>query len=702
MVSPERQKHRARLRLRENADPLDCLDLSIQSSSLLSPSLHPHFEGSDTDCIENGFPFQVSPTEPSNRPAPVKNTGAGHLLARQRADAANGPLSALTNMKLDAAGRSPCAAAWLASGPLTPAANLHLRQDEMHPAPEHTPDMLSGKTHHSPSRQHRPADPRRESTVLFKGFTASTAETGLLEVEEIAEINGSPELLRVTHNPSSVTEPEADMLGASHSNAASPFQQAANAAHQHRSNDTQALSPAAASTSAAHADTANHNSYASSDQVPSVRGLDSEQDPELGGQEEGCSQSQGSAEAGPCLRGVKLQGTQAQARSSQVGGAGAAMRRSVGMRDSMCFFLQLEGAVEGQNGFAPEELDEVRRQSGGKASLPMVPEEENEEGIPQGAPQQQPSAPKLQLQPALSKASQQQQHSQHTRSAHDRTSHKERGAEHMQLPTASGRAEMLGQLCDSDLLVACSDASQQRQDAHLQEPSCQHQTDGTQCQATALRDCQSSPPVQQPSRHPISPAAQSSQTGEEVRPTQMHSQQRSAVSPARAAANRPVPLRAGTKAPAAKISPVMAHAVEHSSLSLSELAGVTRSRLRLPSSLNSPPKRASKAPLPKLATNSHLVKLAAAVPLPASPDGAGKLALEPTAAAALATAVAKPSHIPAPAVKASRLKKPTNTSGFFSSGRSFIGGASNSRYIALVTAASPKASHSPGPAYTCV
>lgn len=35
------------------------------------------------------------------------------------------------------------------------------------------------------------------------------------------------------------------------------------------------------------------------------------------------------------------------------------MRRSVGMRDSMCFFLQLEGAVEGQNGFEPEEVLKV-------------------------------------------------------------------------------------------------------------------------------------------------------------------------------------------------------------------------------------------------------------------------------------------------------------------------------------------------------
>lgn len=44
-----------------------------------------------------------------------------------------------------------------------------------------------------------------------------------------------------------------------------------------------------------------------------------------------------------------------QTGSSQPGGIGA-MRRSVGLRDSMCFFLQLEGAVEGQNGFEPEEV----------------------------------------------------------------------------------------------------------------------------------------------------------------------------------------------------------------------------------------------------------------------------------------------------------------------------------------------------------
>ena len=124
----------------------------------------------------------------------------------------------------------------------------------------------------------------------------------------------------------------------------------------------------------------------------------------------------------------------------------------------------------------------------------------------------------------------------------------------------------------------------------------------------------------------------------------------------------------------------MAHAVEHSSMSLSQLAVASRSKLRAPSSVKSPPRRAGKAALPKQATNSHLAKLAAAVPLPASPNGAdGQSCLEDTAAAVLATAVAKPSHIPAPAAKPSRLKKPTNTSGFFSSARSFTGAGGNSR-----------------------
>lgn len=56
---------------------------------------------------------------------------------------------------------------------------------------------------------------------------------------------------------------------------------------------------------------------------------------------------------------------QSQAGSSQPAGV-SGMRRSVGMRDSMCFFLQLEGAVEGQNGFEPEEVLKV-------LSLPVDP-----------------------------------------------------------------------------------------------------------------------------------------------------------------------------------------------------------------------------------------------------------------------------------------------------------------------------------------
>lgn len=328
----------------------------------------------------------------------------------------------------------------------------------------------------------------------------------------------------------------------------------------------------------------------------------------------------------------------------------------------------------------------------------MVPEEDDEEGLSQGAPQPQPSAPKLQQQSARSAADGQQQHSQQMRPAHGGMLHEEQ-AESMQVPTASGlhvQSDMPSQSYDAEIVTSHQDAIQEQHNARLQETSRQHQTSGNRHDANAMQhECQPSEVIQQAlpqqqTRQPLSPRTQTDlgcQTAEGSGPTPSQPQQ-PVISPARAAANRPVPLRAGAKAPATRTSPGMAHAVEHSSLSLSELAGVTRSRLRPPSNLNSPPKRAGKAVLPKQATNSHLVKLAAAVPLPASPDGAGKLAFEPTAAAALATAVAKPSHIPAPAVKASRLKKPTNTSGFFSSGRSFTGGASNSRYIALIGAVS--------------
>ena len=70
--------------------------------------------------------------------------------------------------------------------------------------------VLSSRSSQSPSRR-RAADPRRESTVLFKGFNASTAESGLLEVEEIAHVNGSPELLRASQRATTdVTHAEDD------------------------------------------------------------------------------------------------------------------------------------------------------------------------------------------------------------------------------------------------------------------------------------------------------------------------------------------------------------------------------------------------------------------------------------------------------------------------------------------------------------
>ncbi len=68
---------------------------------------------------------------------------------------------------------------------------------------------LSGQSTESPSRHQRAADPRRESTVLCKGFSQSTAESGLLEVDEIAHINGSPEFLRAAQTSASGLHAEA-------------------------------------------------------------------------------------------------------------------------------------------------------------------------------------------------------------------------------------------------------------------------------------------------------------------------------------------------------------------------------------------------------------------------------------------------------------------------------------------------------------
>ena len=343
------------------------------------------------------------------------------------------------------------------------------------------------------------------------------------------------------------------------------------------------------------------------------------------------------------------------------------------------------------------QLDEVRRQSGGKASLPAVPEED--EGLSQSsadAPHQQlPSDSSMsysQHEAEQPIATQQQQHSQQSWSPNGRALHVKEARATRTMSSMQNQADMLDQSDNFDLMPAHIVGTQQHHNAKSQAASNQRHWDVTQSQASEMQSLRHQGQMSRPESHgqefvsaqqplqqhlprqdppPRSQAGQSFQTSDRA-PVQ----QPAVISPAKAAANKPVPSRAATKV---QTSPIMAHVVEPSSLSLSELAGVSKSKLRGPSSLNSPPKRASRVKMPKQATNSHLVKLAAAVPLPASPDGAGKLALEPTAAAALATAVAKPSHIPAPAVKASRLKKPTNTSGFFSSGRSFTGGASNSR-----------------------
>ena len=188
-------------------------------------------------------------------------------------------------------------------------------------------------------------------------------------------------------------------------------------------------------------------------------------------------------------------------------------------------------------------------------------------------------------------------------------------------------------------------------------------------------------------RSALPPPSQQRQIGQPCSPKPHGSRNPGTVSPpVHPPASRPP--GAVAKAPAKKTAPGVTGAVEHSSLSLHQLAVASRSKLQPPSALNSPPKRGGKAALPKQATSSHLVKLAAAVPLPASPGGIDSAtSIEATAAAALATAAAQPSHIPAPAVKPSRLKKPTNTSGFFSSGRSFTGAGPNNRCaISLICA----------------
>ena len=169
---------------------------------------------------------------------------------------------------------------------------------QMHPVPEQTPSVLPSKSRQSPSRQQRHADPRRESTVLFKGFSASTAETGLLEVDEIAEINGSPELTRGSHSSVSLTKRETpDPPIAPQSHAAPGFQQATKAVPNTASSDPPSVCTESVVEMANHQqlDTSSHTSLAP----------DAEHSFELKAQQKTSSQLQSlAAGSGPA---VKLQ-----------------------------------------------------------------------------------------------------------------------------------------------------------------------------------------------------------------------------------------------------------------------------------------------------------------------------------------------------------------------------------------------------------
>ena len=136
MTSPERQKSRARLRLRDNAEPLDCLDLSRQSSSLLSPSVYPEFNGCH-DFTENEFPFQVSPTDPATRKATYRDMGVSvhvHSKAQdttQTAQTRGVPLTSLTNVQSSLAVPPLQKCTLPVSEPLTPVALYHHHQEEV-------------------------------------------------------------------------------------------------------------------------------------------------------------------------------------------------------------------------------------------------------------------------------------------------------------------------------------------------------------------------------------------------------------------------------------------------------------------------------------------------------------------------------------------------------------------------------------------
>ena len=169
---------------------------------------------------------------------------------------------------------------------------------------ELTPGLPPSESHLSPSRQQRPADPRRESTVLFKGFSASTAETGLLEVDEIAEINGSPELMRGSHSSVSVAKPETpDPPAAPQSHAAPGSQQATEAVHDLGNGDPPAVCTEAGFSSHANVGMTDHQQPDSSCHECSTLAPNAEHSFELRAQQESSNQPQSTvAGAGPAVK----------------------------------------------------------------------------------------------------------------------------------------------------------------------------------------------------------------------------------------------------------------------------------------------------------------------------------------------------------------------------------------------------------------
>ena len=142
--------------------------------------------------------------------------------------------------------------------------------------------------------------------MLFKGFSASTAETGLLEVDEIAEINGSPELMRGSHNSDSITKPETlDPPAMPQSNAAPGSQQATEAVHELGNRKAPAACTEAGFSSHADVGVTEHQQLDSNSDACSTLAPDAEHSFELRAQQESSGQPQSTAAgAGPA---VKLQ-----------------------------------------------------------------------------------------------------------------------------------------------------------------------------------------------------------------------------------------------------------------------------------------------------------------------------------------------------------------------------------------------------------